>query len=147
MNNRIEKLTKEMERLRNASKIASMPFDKKIREIDELLWAEKVKLAEKNVGKCYVYERNCYSCPETDADYWNTFFKVTSLHKAVDKDDFDYYCVLKIEKDSRGNIEIKQYKEGISSYRFDDRSHKEIKPKEFNKVFNRLLAELGGAGK
>ena len=144
---KIEKLEKEMKRLRKASAMASAPFDKKIREIDELLWAEKVKLAEKNVGKCYVYERNCYSCPKTDADYWNTFFKVTSLHKAVDKDDFDYYCVLEIEKDSCGNIEIKQYKEEISFYRFDNRSHKEINPKEFNKVFNRLLAELGGAGK
>lgn len=49
--------------------------------ISEIREAEAEKVSAQLVGRCFKY-RNNYSCPETDADYWWLYFKVTGFEGA-----------------------------------------------------------------
>lgn len=118
------------------------PYNARLEEIDNLLWEEKLKEAQNNIGKCFVYRNNCYSLPKTQKDYWNNYYKVAGFKKAVNEDDYDRYIVTECYKDSYGNICIKQEHDCISSPRFED--YEEISSKEFNEVYRKLLAELEG---
>ena len=81
-----------------------MTPEERIQEIDkqwEKLRSEKWKLEDAIrrkqlpglVGKCYVYEKNCYSCPEKPSDYWNEYARLVAY-----KDGTAYaetFCVTK----------------------------------------------------
>lgn len=118
------------------------PYQKRLTEIDNILWEEKVKEAETNIGKCFVYRRNCYSCPKKESDYWDTYLKICGFHKAIDNDDSDRYIVIRCEKDSYGLIKLSQENDCISYPRFED--YEEVSSEEFDEVYRKLLAELEG---
>ncbi len=118
------------------------PYNARLKEIDELLWEEKIEEAKANIGKCFVYRNNCYSCPKTKRDYWDNFYKIIGFHKAVDEEDFDRYIIVECYKDSKGLIEIRQNHDCLSCPRFED--YEEISPERFDKVYKEFLAELEG---
>lgn len=49
-------------------------------KMDDIRAAEAYEQAKKLVGKCFKY-RNCYSCPDSDADYWWLYRRVVSASK------------------------------------------------------------------
>ena len=137
-----ESLKQERDGLRDLINKLEEPYKKKLREIDEILWEEKVKEAEANIGRCFVYRNNCYSCPKRQSDYWDTFYKISDFHKAINDEDYDKYIITQCDKDSLGMIHISQYHDCISAPRFED--YEEVSPKEFDKIYRGLLAELEG---
>lgn len=59
--------------------------------------------AEKLVGNCYVF-RNCYSCPDSDADYWNLYSRIIAAQAGsvrVVSFQVDKYGTLSIERQTR----------------------------------------------
>lgn len=47
-------------------------------ELDEIDRKKRISQSASEVGRCYRY-RNCYSCPQTEADYWWLYIKVTEM--------------------------------------------------------------------
>lgn len=83
----------ELQRIVDAGQVARV----KLREMDdEIARRENAKL----IGKCFRF-RNCYSCPETEADYWWTYIKVVDL-----ADEGDSLIVFKFQTDSKGEVAI-----------------------------------------
>jgi hypothetical protein len=66
--------------------------------------AEAARQAEKLVGNCYVY-RNCYSCPESEADRWNLYLRVVGATEgggvSVVEFEVDKYGEVRIHRSSR----------------------------------------------
>ena len=60
--------------------------------------AREREVSREFVGKCFKY-RNCYSCPETEADYWWLYAVVTHVGEVVGR-------VFEFQRDSRGEIKI-----------------------------------------
>lgn len=46
-------------------------------ELSPIEDAERAAWLRSLVGKCFVYRRNCYSLPKTEADYWPVYYLVT----------------------------------------------------------------------
>ena len=66
MNKELEKLYKEEAKIKaEIYKIENEEIEKK-----------QKPLLKKMVGKCFIYHKNCYSCPNKPSDYWDTFRKI-----------------------------------------------------------------------
>ncbi|MFW6172559.1 MAG: hypothetical protein ACOC5T_02335 [Elusimicrobiota bacterium] len=91
---------------------------------------EEKEKAEELVGRFFVYRNNCYSLPESDDDYWDVYYAI------LDKEG----TVLKIEKDSEGDIRIDK----VKMYSFPDISedYEECSRREFRKHLDKLQSEL-----
>jgi hypothetical protein len=76
-------------------------------KIDRIESAERIELANKVVGKCFRY-RNCYSCPQSDADYWWLYRRVTMV------DSHGWLRVFDFQKDKDGKIWIEPESRAMS---------------------------------
>ncbi len=99
----------------------------------ELREIEDVESAKKNkafVGKFFKY-RNSYSCPEPN-EYWWLYLAVTGMSEDGNLETWNF------QKDHLGQIEIEQniLKPDVSD------NYVEIRPTEFWKAYDGLLAEL-----
>lgn len=78
--------------------------------MDKILHLENKSRKEKNqklVGKYFKY-RNCYSCPQTDADYWFLY----SVFTAIDSDGYLTKLQFEIDKDGQGSFQIHEFSDG-----------------------------------
>jgi len=123
-----KELIKEIKEERNKLfRTIIKPLDNLIDGYEETLNEEKAK---ELVGKYFVYRDNCYSCPEMKDDYWDSYYLI------LDKEG----NVLKVEKDSEGNIGINKEKMGM----FPDiqEHYEECSGKEFDEELQKLSGEL-----
>ena len=84
----------ELERIAQAG----MEARAKLREIER---AQERAENEKLIGKCFRY-RNSYSCPETDADYWWIYARVTGLDEGGEPSALEFQT----DKYGRTKIEV-----------------------------------------
>lgn len=100
-------------------------------ELNELEQEETRRENAKLVGNCYRYH-NCYSCPETDADYWWSYTKVTGLDEDGDMLAFEF------QTDVRGDVLIapkKRFWKVLDGY-------EECKKEVFDAEWRALLEKL-----
>lgn len=82
------------------------------------------------VGRCF-RKRNCYSCPESDKDYWWTYYRVLRI-------DGRSFISLTFEKTAKSEFFVKSQCEY-----FDNRSDgEEISVVEFDNLWHKFLTEL-----
>lgn len=93
LNEKITKLNKELTPLRIA-----------LREAEDKKLADKFR---KNIGKCFVYRKNCYSDSRIESDYWDMFMRIISVTK-------DAYIYFEISKDSYGRVSFEIGSEPIT---------------------------------
>ncbi len=85
-------------------KIAALRADKERLELEE---AHKIQIPflRSLVGKCLVYRRNSYSCPEKKSDYWDVYRRVLDC---IYDGEWDFYFIVEdFCTDSYGKSEIK----------------------------------------
>lgn len=106
---------------------------------EQLAAIEEAEQAEQNaalVGKCFKY-RNCYSCPQSDADYWWLYIIVTGVgeHGAMKGWSF--------QTDSAGKITIEPA-EGFARGRLmqSGGGYIEIAPKQFWREWGTVVLGL-----
>lgn len=68
-------------------------------QINDIEAAERDATNAALVGKCFVF-RNCHSCPQSPADYWNLFLKVLGAS------DGNLTC-LTFETDKNGQVTVR----------------------------------------
>lgn len=57
------------------------------------------------VGRCFVYRKNCYWCPEKPSDYWPVFRKIMDC---LDMQDGSFYFLIEeFQIDIRGEVTFK----------------------------------------
>jgi len=83
------------------------------------------------IGKTFIYKRNSYSCPEKKSDYWDVYLKVLKVIKYG-------VLVLKVDKDSYGNIRIVTDNHWGNSLE----GYEPCSKAEFERHFNKLLNEI-----
>ena len=125
----------EKEKLRSAIKeieACAKPLHEKLTKI---LQSENEAYIDTLMGKCFVYRRNCYSCPSKPEDYWDEFYQVKRRGK--------YGVVaLACRKDSYGLSSI--YEKELSVYS-PDRGPDDLTPisnKEFAREYAKVLRQL-----
>lgn len=94
-------------------------------ELNRLRDAETLNESKALVGRCFKY-RNCYSCPQTDADYWWLYLKVVKVG--------GYWPIafqFQTDKDGRIEIETRSHHTRLSGY-------VEISAKEFNAAWRKV---------
>lgn len=125
----------EKERLKSAIKeieACAKPLKEKLSKIIE---DENERYADTLMGKCFVYRRNCYSCPSKPEDYWDEFYQVKRRGKYG-------VIALAFRKDSYGICSI--YEKELSIYG-PDRMPDDLKPisnKEFAREYAKVLRQL-----
>lgn len=100
---------------------------------------KKKELPDKlaRVGKCYVYRRNCYSCPQKESDYWDTFYRVLAYCEASDA-----HVVLKTDICAYGKATI-----STDFQCFALNSLQECSDREFMEALARAQAEFFSGSK
>jgi len=101
-------------------------------ELDEIETREQIKETKKLVGKCFKY-RNCYSCPESEGDYWWLYSKVLDQNKEGD------LHTLSFEKDKYNKVNIEW---GRHTNPYEGDSYIPIKEEEFAEAWTKLLQEI-----
>jgi len=87
------------------------------------------RAAEKLVGNCYVY-RNCYSCPETEADYWNLYSRIVGAEDGL-------VVTVDFQVDKYGRVVLERNRRSHHSYEGD--GYKPIPLSEFVRAWLALL--------
>lgn len=98
----------------------------------ELRDREEAALKEQGqplVGKCYRY-RNCYSCPQTEKDYWWLYKRVVSVEGSS-------LHTFSFETDRNGDIRI-QHDEFGHTMQFLNNMYEEIPAKTFNREWRKV---------
>jgi len=108
-------------------------------ELNDIEEAENEKKFSGLVGKCFTY-RNCYSCPNSEKDYWLVYCRVISVTGS-------YANVVEFEIDSNGKPDIERNKCVSANMLIDSWSMiKESKLKaaltRFRRQVDRLIAEV-----
>ena len=101
------------------------------RKLNALRDKEASAKAVSLLGKHYKY-RNCYSCPQTDADYWWLYVKVTGI-RGTSAAAFSFQT----DKDGKLEIETNEWFSGSSGYT-------EITAKEFNSAWRTVQKRIAG---
>jgi hypothetical protein len=70
-------------------------------ELDAIRFAERRTAAAALVGKCFAY-RNSYSCPQSEADYWTLYLRVTGVTGEGEAETVTF----QMDKDGRVSIEL-----------------------------------------
>ena len=98
--NSIEKNSKEIEKLQR--RITALFKKNEALKNKEF---KKKRVQESFVGSSYIYQKNCYSCPEKVEDYWKEYCYIIDFDRKE-----NVYKVLEFHKDSYGYIkfEIKE---------------------------------------
>lgn len=102
-------------------------------ELNELTDARDASAAAALVGRTFRY-RNCYSCPEDDADYWWLYTRILS------SDEHGSLSILNFQTDKNGRAEIEITLGVACSFGYRD----EIGADEFNEAlaaFNKLVSD------
>lgn len=86
---------------------------------------------KKFLGKCFKV-KNCYSCPETESDYWWLYFHINNLEDGELK-------AMSFQKDKDGKLSIEK-----SDWCNPRSDFVEITKEEFNSEFDKILVELNG---
>lgn len=92
--------------------------------------AEERKANAGLVGKHFRY-RNCYSCPETDADYWWLYIKVTHL------DESGHPYGVSFQTDKCGKVEVEKRTCYLSGGNYQP-----ISAAEFNRARSAMLRRV-----
>ena len=113
----------ELEKLIEDQKQIISDASNKLKQLENNLFMEYTELdiIRKYFNTYWMYKDNCYSCPETEADYWNIY----KFIYAVDGNKLKY---ISFEVDSFGNISIK---DEISCSDYFDNTHIKILKQEF----------------
>lgn len=109
------------------------PIAEKLRVLQE---KKMLAYKESLIGKCFVFRRNCYSCPKIPSDYFDTFYKITCVE--------DYGVgALVIEKDSNGRRSIEQTYCAVHGLGRNPNDMESCTQKEFDKNYDKILKDLG----
>lgn len=118
--------------LKAAEKAEQAARDKR-RELQDRHFAEvELPKMRKQVGKCYKY-RNCYSCPQYDADYWWLYIKVIGVDDGA-------YVILECERAGYRRAKIAERAVG-ADFTAGSR-YIPITPEEFSEAAGDLLADV-----
>ncbi len=60
----------------------------------------KMRAARRLIGKCFIYPRNCYSCPEKESDYWPIYMRVLGVEEHA------WFRTIQIQCDKDGKVTI-----------------------------------------
>lgn len=92
---------------------------------------EAQELKAEYMNKYFVYNNNCYSCPEKPEDYWNVYYKVISINgKQIE-------CIA-FSKDSNNSICF----ENETRFESAMSNLKEITQEEYFKHFDLLMNDV-----
>lgn len=94
-------------------------------ELNAIMDAEASERARQLIGRCFRY-RNCYSLPETDADYWWAYKLIL---------DEDHALEFQVDKDGKVTVEEERWSPSLSGW-------KEITREELDTAWLAMLAHL-----
>jgi hypothetical protein len=86
------------------------------------------------IGRCFRY-RNCYSCPQSEADYWWLYLRVTDMNEHGSLQGWSFQT----DKDGRVSVWAREH---ILSELVSSDGYKEIPQAEFDRAYGDLLRGL-----
>ncbi len=124
------------EEMKNKMKEIEKDIDNKISEKYKLQeeyyeMYELPRLRKKYLNKYFIYRNNSYSCPETEDDYWNVYYKIIEITKNGS------IQAIELQKDKYGKIES-----NITTMSPNLEEIEEITEKEYIRETSKILGEL-----
>lgn len=100
-----------------------------------------VPAMQKLIGKTYAYRNNCYSCPKSQADYWDVFRKVVGV--VVDSGSHVAYVLCEeLSIDSRGVPEWTYRSELVFARKDFPERYEKCSLREYSTQKRRVLKQL-----